>query len=215
MSTIFVSHASEDKALVVRPLAEMLRDRGYEVWYDEFSLKLGDSLRRGIDLGLAKCTFGIVVLSNNFFAKEWPQKELDALTTREASEARQLILPVWHAISAKEIVSRSPMLADKVGVSTDLGLEIVVERIVEVIGPSGFESKVATGRDSIIYNFADQNVLDWRSSVSDLFDGGNPTSKSWSSLNDIVTALRRIAAPNLNHCFFPDGGGLDLAACRT
>ena len=131
MSTIFISHASEDKNLVVRPLAELLREQGYEVWYDEYSLKLGDSLRRGIDSGLAQCSYGIVVLSHNFFGKEWPQKELDALTTREASEAKKLILPVWHAISAAEVSSYSPMLADKVGVSTALGLKAVVGKVVE------------------------------------------------------------------------------------
>ena len=136
MSTIFISHASEDKDIVVRPLAELLREQGYEVWYDEFSLQLGDSLRRGIDSGLKRCSYGIVVLSHNFFGKEWPQKELDALTTREASEAKKLILPVWHDISAVEVTSYSPMLADKVGVSTKVGLKIVAEKIVEVIGPS-------------------------------------------------------------------------------
>jgi hypothetical protein len=210
MSAIFVSHASEDKSLVVRPLAELLQARGYEVWYDEFSLKLGDSLRRRIDSGLAQCAYGIVVLSHNFFSKEWPQRELDALTTREASEARKLILPVWHAISAPEIASYSPMLADKVGVSTDLGLETVVERIVQVLGPSGSESQASADGDSMIYNFGDRNVLDWRSAVSRVFNTGSPSSKSWSSLDDIIKVLRCIAEPNLNHCFFPDGGGLDL-----
>lgn len=72
----------------------MLRKRGYSVWFDEFTLKLGDSLRRSIDQGLGKCDFGIVVLSPAFFAKEWTQKELDALTSREKGEKKKLILPV-------------------------------------------------------------------------------------------------------------------------
>jgi hypothetical protein len=86
VKTIFLSHASEDKDEVARPLAIMLRKRGYSVWFDEFTLKLGDSLRRSIDSGLGKCDFGIVVLSPSFFAKEWTQKELDALTSRETGE---------------------------------------------------------------------------------------------------------------------------------
>ena len=45
----FVCHASEDKDDVVRPLAERLREQHIEVWYDEFSLKMGDSLRRSIE----------------------------------------------------------------------------------------------------------------------------------------------------------------------
>lgn len=79
MVKIFLSHASEDKALLVRPLAHKLKGFGLQVWYDEFSLRAGDSLRRSIDDGLSKCSAGIVVLSPSFFSKEWPQRELDAL----------------------------------------------------------------------------------------------------------------------------------------
>jgi hypothetical protein len=46
---LFISHASEDKEDFVKPLATLLHDIGVNVWYDEFSLKLGDSLSRSID----------------------------------------------------------------------------------------------------------------------------------------------------------------------
>ena len=49
----FISHASEDKEAIVRPLAEALVARGLDVWYDEFALRVGSSLRRTIDAGLA------------------------------------------------------------------------------------------------------------------------------------------------------------------
>ena len=63
---VFISHASEDKEAVVRPLANALRQKGVRVWYDEFELKIGDSLRRKIDQGLSKSRFGIVVISRSF-----------------------------------------------------------------------------------------------------------------------------------------------------
>lgn len=62
-------HASEDKAALARPLAERLRAEHVEVWYDEFSLSVGDSLRRSIDRGLSQSRFGIVVLSPSFFCQ--------------------------------------------------------------------------------------------------------------------------------------------------
>lgn len=65
----FISHASEDKDDLVRPLAEELIKNGLSIWYDEFKLKVGDSLRRSIDAGLARSKFGIVILSPSFFAK--------------------------------------------------------------------------------------------------------------------------------------------------
>ena len=74
----FVSHAGEDKAEVARPLAEALRELGLAVWYDEFELRIGDNLRRKIDAGIANSRFGIVILSEHFFAGQWPQYELTA-----------------------------------------------------------------------------------------------------------------------------------------
>lgn len=66
---VFISHASEDKDAVVRPLAISLQQKGLKVWFDEFELRIGDSLRQKIDKGLANSRFGIVVLSKNFIKK--------------------------------------------------------------------------------------------------------------------------------------------------
>ena len=115
----FISHASEDKDAVVRDLATALRTRGAKVWYDEFSLKVGDSLRRNIDAGLASSRFGVVVLSENFFRKEWPNRELDGLVTRE-TQGQTRILPIWHKVSKDEVARYSPTLADKVALNTAL-----------------------------------------------------------------------------------------------
>jgi hypothetical protein len=69
---VFISHASEDKKTVAEPLADELRTRSLRVWLDKTELRIGDSLRRKIDYGLAHSTFGVVVLSKSFFAKGWP-----------------------------------------------------------------------------------------------------------------------------------------------
>jgi hypothetical protein len=131
-SDVFICHATEDKAFV-RPLAHELRLRDFDVWFDEFVLHVGDSLRREIDKGLEACRFGVVVLSQAFFAKEWPQRELDGLTQRETSAGRTVILPVWHQIDAKEIAKYSPVLADRFAVRTSSGVDVVADRIAEVL----------------------------------------------------------------------------------
>ncbi|MEP7216067.1 MAG: toll/interleukin-1 receptor domain-containing protein [Anaerolineaceae bacterium] len=46
MRDVFVSHASEDKDEVARPLARALSDAGLAVWLDEYELTLGDSVRQ-------------------------------------------------------------------------------------------------------------------------------------------------------------------------
>ena len=132
---VFISHAWEDKEDVARPLAEALRRKGLRVWYDEFTLTLGDSLRRSIDRGLAQSRYGVVILSPHFFAKEWPQKELDGLVAREVSSGK-IILPVWHNVTWEDVRRFSPTLADKLAVSTAKGLDAVVEEILRALGAS-------------------------------------------------------------------------------
>lgn len=145
---VFICHASEDKETVVRPLAERLEREHLHVWYDEFTLKLGDSLRRSIDIGLARSRYGIVVLSPAFFKKPWPQRELDGLVARETSGSARLILPIWHRITKRRLLQFSPTLADVVGVSTRRGLDAIVQEILRVVRPIG--SPLIIARDRLI-----------------------------------------------------------------
>jgi hypothetical protein len=139
----FISHASEDKTEFVEHLARELGSRGLKIWYDNFTLKVGDSLRRSIDRGLARSHYGVVVLSPNFFAKEWPQKELDGLVAREV-EGRKVILPVWHRIDAASIRTYSPLLADRVAISSSLGVKKVADALID-----GMNLNVKFARKSI------------------------------------------------------------------
>lgn len=132
---VFVSHASEDKAGLVRPLVDELRAAGLQVWYDEAELRVGDSLRRSIDRGLARSRFGIVVISPDFLAKQWPQRELDGLVARE-DDGTKIILPVWHRISAAEIRRVSPTLADRLAVSSNRGIAEVARELLRAIKPA-------------------------------------------------------------------------------
>lgn len=113
----FISHASEDKAALVRPLAVALARMDFRIWYDEFELRVGDSLRQSVDRGLINSRYGIVVLSPAFFAKNWPQYELNGLTACEL-EGHKVILPVWHNVTKQDVLRFSPPLADKVAAVT-------------------------------------------------------------------------------------------------
>jgi diguanylate cyclase (GGDEF)-like protein len=128
---VFVSHAFEDKEFA-RAIAGTLSHWGIKVWFDEFELHVGDSLRRTIDYGLSMSRLGIVVLSPSFFAKEWTQKELDALTARETKD-KKIILPIWHNVSAKDIMRYSPMLADRFAIDSSVGVDKTVESLLLAI----------------------------------------------------------------------------------
>jgi hypothetical protein len=133
---VFISHASEDKGSFVEPLTESLRASGLNVWYDKTALTVGDRLRQKIDEGLAQCQYGVVVLSHNFFAKKWPQEELEGLFAREVNDAPgvKVILPVWHNISASEVTQYSPMLSGRFAANSNDGINIVVQQLRAAMG---------------------------------------------------------------------------------
>jgi len=145
---VFICHASEDKDDFVRPLAEALRDLHVEVWYDEFTLRLGDGLRRSIDRGLARSRYGVVVLSRHFFEKNWPQRELDGLVARETARGDIVILPVWHGVDRDEVLEFSPPLADAVAVDSSLGVGEVANRVAEIVRPR--TSPLVQARDILL-----------------------------------------------------------------
>jgi hypothetical protein len=133
---VFISHASEDKESVALPLAEALTARGIKVWIDSGELRIGDSLRRRIDQGLASSTFGVVVCSKHFFAKGWPQYELDGIVGLSVA-GKQRLLPIWHEITLDEIQRQSPSLADKIARNTATAtIEQIAEEIAEVVRAS-------------------------------------------------------------------------------
>lgn len=116
----FISHATEDKESFVRPLAEKLESLGLRIWYDEFELSIGDSLRQKIDEGLINSKYAIVVLSNSFLNKKsWTEYELNGLVSKEMNGIK-VILPIWHKVTKDEVLSYSPTLADKFAFNTSI-----------------------------------------------------------------------------------------------
>ena len=136
---VFICHASEDKADFVELLARRLTERNLRVWYDSFRLKLGDSLRVAIDKGLSKSRFGLVVLSPSFYRKDWPKRELEGLLALERG-GRKVILPLWHGVTHEDVVRFSPMLADRVALTSTLPIERLVDKIMDVIRDSEGET---------------------------------------------------------------------------
>lgn len=157
---LFISHASEDKEAFVRPLAEELRAFGVRVWYDDFTLKLGDSLSRSIDAGLAKSDFGLVVLSPAFLEKGWPEYELRGLTAREVG-GKKVILPIWHNVGRADVLAFSPPLADKLAVSTSsLSALEIAAKIIELVRPDIFSRIMRRVAFNSAFEGSDRQLVD-------------------------------------------------------
>ncbi len=133
----FISHDSRDKESVAKRLALELQNMNCHVWYDEFSLKVGDNLRTTIEKGLKQCSKCILILSPNFISNNgWTKTEFDSVFTRQILEGAQLILPIWHNVSKHEVYEYSPSLLNIKGIIWDEKNIIEVSRqLVRVIDP--------------------------------------------------------------------------------
>jgi hypothetical protein len=130
---VFISHATEDKDEIARPLANALRNRGLSVWFDEDAINLGDTLRRTIDEGLSKSKNGVFILSPNFFKKEWPQKELDVFYAREIN-GEKVIIPIWHNLSSEDILRLAPTISTHLAIQTaGKTIDEIAVQIIEVV----------------------------------------------------------------------------------
>lgn len=137
---VFISHASEDKDAIARPLAEFLRSFGVKVWYDEHLLRVGDSLSEVIDKGLVECRFGVVIISQKFLSKSWARRELAGLVAKEIAVGK-VILPVWHGVDVATVRKVSPPLADRFALSTDQNsIPEIGLKILQVVRPDIFEN---------------------------------------------------------------------------
>jgi len=134
---LFISHASEDKDGFVRPLANLLKQYGLDVWYDEFELTVGKSLSRSIDKGIANSKYGLIVLSKSFFNKNWTEYELKSLNSFEV-ESGEVLIPLWKDVTVKEVRKFSPYLADKFALTTKDSIEDIAIKIIEVCNPKLF-----------------------------------------------------------------------------
>jgi hypothetical protein len=117
-------------------LVQSLKSDGIDVWYDEYELTIGDSLAQKIDQGIAECDYGIVIISESFFAKSWPRVELDALLSREIGVRSKVVLPIWHGVDATYVQRFSPILAAKLAANSKVGTTALVSQIRRAVGLS-------------------------------------------------------------------------------
>lgn len=130
----FISHDSRDQDAIARPLAIELVGLRCPVWFDEFSLNVGDRLRESIERGIQEARKCVLVLTPNFLSNTgWTRAEFDAVFTREMVERADVVLPVWSDVTAAQVYEYSPTLANRVAVQWTLGSKEVARRLHRAI----------------------------------------------------------------------------------
>ena len=116
---VFLSHASADKMGYVEELKQELEKLGINVFYDKDSIGWGDKWKDKILEGTQKAEFAIIVISENFFGREWTEKELNEFLARQNDSGQKIILPILHGITVKQLEEQYPDVADIQGISTE------------------------------------------------------------------------------------------------
>jgi len=89
----FLSHSSTDKPFV-RKLSADLVAAGIDVWLDEQTILVGDSITEKIGQGLAQSDFFVILLSDKSVQSQWVRKELSRAIVQEVENRRVTVLPV-------------------------------------------------------------------------------------------------------------------------
>lgn len=136
---IFLCHASEDKSEVITPLVEALDSAEITYWYDQAEIRWGDSITEKVNEGLKISKYVVVILSEAFLPKKWPQRELNSALNAEASDGEVRVLPllVGSEMIREAIIEKYPLLNDKAYIVWDKGVDKVIDALNQRLAKSG------------------------------------------------------------------------------
>lgn len=180
MSDVFISYVSRDKEFV-QALIDALSQQGVKT--TDGRLRLGDSLSGSIREGLKEAPYAVLILSKAFFDKSWPRFEFEEVDKLDSAfEGPTKLLPIWHGIDQQKVSYFAPEFAQRMGVSSEYGMDEIVEQISEVVQTSETGGSPAQTHEEIQSSAAFQNL---------------PLQKSVLSNRNILLTLR----DNLNTYF--------------
>lgn len=124
---IFIAYAHQDKAVAQR-IAKKLGELGLDVWYDNFDLVPGDSLRSKIEETISSMDYLVVLLSPNSVRSQWVRKELDFALSRELTTRDITIIPVLVADCKRPAFLESKQYVD-LRRNLDVGIEKLASQL--------------------------------------------------------------------------------------
>jgi hypothetical protein len=93
MPKVFISHRRSD-AVLAQKLAVELRDRGNQVWLDDWEIGIGDSIVGRMQDGLEQSAYLVLCYSDAGVLAPWISREWMSALARQMEGAGAKILPV-------------------------------------------------------------------------------------------------------------------------
>lgn len=125
---IFLSHATEDKALAVE-LAAALEKMEASVWLDHVDLEEGAMLPSQLANALSEADIAVILMTPFYLRKGWTEWELETACAFEIERRLRLVV-ICHEVAFQEVWERFPMLRAKLVSSLDSNLSVTADRIL-------------------------------------------------------------------------------------
>ncbi|HBH26514.1 MAG TPA: hypothetical protein DDX54_03835 [Rhodospirillaceae bacterium] len=126
----FICHDAKDKDIFVKDLVLQLSRKMCPVWYDEFSIRPGDDIRKKIDEGIKKSKKCVIIISKNLIDNtRWADREVGCILEKEMKERKTVIIPVWLNVSHNEVYDYDAFLSGKRAIVHDGNIEQTAERV--------------------------------------------------------------------------------------
>lgn len=145
---LFISYSSKDKNFVQK-LVHDLKAHGVTVWWDEWEMKVGDSIIKKIQDGIKRSAYLGIVLSPNSASSTWVEKEMDTAQIIELEKQEVFILPILKATCEIPIFLKSKKYADFRN-SYEKGLFRLLERFEAALEPNITKGLMSQERTKIL-----------------------------------------------------------------
>jgi hypothetical protein len=130
----FISHAKSDGREFAIKLANGLTKLGCPVWFDEYSMTIGDNLLESIEKGLKETDKCIFILTPDFLANEgWCKHEFNTASMKQIFEKKDVILPIWHGVTQEQVYDYSAALYNKLGRPSTIGVDKIAQEISKLL----------------------------------------------------------------------------------
>jgi hypothetical protein len=126
---VFISHASEDKDELARPLFQALTKRRLKVWYDEKSMMPGDKLVESIERGIKGSNYGVIIVSKDFLNGKWTKHELGTIFYKAVIQDKP-VFTIWHKVTLLEVQAFSLDLAKTHALRSEMGIDKIADELV-------------------------------------------------------------------------------------
>lgn len=128
---VFISHASEDKEAIARPIYAALQKRGIKAFLDEAHIGWGENFTTKINTALGAARHVVCVISQNSIEKDWPLAEVNTALAMEVN-GQKTTLPV---IVGKPDLSKLPLIRSKKWLTWNNDAEAVAAEVQKLLRP--------------------------------------------------------------------------------